>query len=250
MSLAPKNGVPDEDVGAPGTVAGAERVADEDVGAAGDAAACSAQRFRHWHCRGYLPHLDSPQTLQSITFRLADSLPRAKLLQLETELGELDGAQRSRLTRERVDAWLDQGMGCCVLQDTRVARYVQDSLLHFHEERYQLHAWCVMPNHVHVLVEPMVSMASIVQGWKSFTARWILRHATSLGLRVPEPGRVWMRDYWDRYVRNQRHYDAVVDYIHRNPVKAGLCETPSAWRWSSASLWAVGDGGDADGYFG
>lgn len=151
--------------------------------------------------------------------------------------------QRNTRMRERIDAWLDAGMGCCALRHPGIARYVRDSLLHFHGERYRLHAWCVMPNHVHVLVEPLVDMASIVQGWKSFTARWILRNAATLGVDVPQAGKVWLRDYWDRFVRSERHYQAAVDYIHRNPVKAGLCETPASWPWSSASRLAGEDAG-------
>ena len=65
-------------------------------------------------------------------------------------------------------------------------------------------------------------MASIVQAWKSFTGRWILRNAASLGVDVPHASKIWLRDYWDRFVCNEHHYQAVVDSIHRNPVKAGL----------------------------
>ncbi len=92
-----------------------------------------------------------------------------------------------------------------------------------------------MPNHVHVLIQPARNLASIVQGWKSFTARWILRNRTALGLDIPEGGTLWMREYWDRYIRDENHYRTVVDYIHHNPVKAGLCASPELWPWSSGS---------------
>jgi REP element-mobilizing transposase RayT len=144
--------------------------------------------------------------------------------------------QRRKVARRaRLDAWLDAGMGCCALRHPDVARYVQDSFLHFHGDRYHLHAWCVMPNHVHVLIQLLSDLASIVQGWKSFTARWILRNGAKLGVEVPDGRTLWMREYWDRYVRDENHYRTVVDYIHQNPVKAGLCASAELWRWTSAS---------------
>ena len=106
--------------------------------------------------------------------------------------------------------------------------------MRFDGSRYRLLAWCVMPNHVHVLIEPVETLPKIVQSWKSYTGRWALAHNAELGLGVPG-GRFWMRDYWDRYIRDQRHLDAVVAYIHRNPVIAGLCDRPEEWMWSSAA---------------
>jgi type I restriction enzyme R subunit/putative DNA methylase len=207
--------------------AGAPRDGAPGAGAPGDGG---------WYSRGYLPHLDTPHLLQFITYRLADSLPQEKLHQLKDELRGTPEGKRESARRQRIDQWLDAGMGCCALRHPGVARYVQCSFLHFHGDRYWLHAWCVMPNHVHVLIEPMMPLAAIVQGWKSFTSRWVLRNAKVLGLQVPEGGRLWMREYWDRYIRDERHYGQVVNYIHHNPVAAGLCDTPEAWPWSSAGV--------------
>jgi REP element-mobilizing transposase RayT len=173
--------------------------------------------------------------IQSVTYRLADSLPQARLAALREELARLPEAQREAERRRRIEAWLDAGMGCCALAHTQVARHVQESLLHFHGQRYHLHAWCVMPNHVHVLVEPLVGLARIVQGWKSFTAHWVLGKNEEFALGIPTSGQLWMREYWDRYIRDARHYQRAVEYIHQNPVKAGLCRTAQAWPWSSAS---------------
>src|SRR5262249_8572142 len=91
-----------------------------------------------------------------------------------------------------------------------------------------------MPNHVHVLIKPRASLPKIVQSWKSYTGRWAIARNAELGLGVP--GRAfWMRDYWDRYIRDERHFQRVVDYIHWNPVKAGLCRESHDWPWSSAN---------------
>ena len=124
-----------------------------------------------------------------------------------------------------------RGNGLFALRHPDVACYAQDSLMHFHNSRYYLHAWCIMPNHVHVLVEPRIPLSKIVQSWKSYTGRWAMKNNVELELGVP--GKCfWMREYWDRYIRSMKHYQKVVDYIHRNPVKAGLCATAENWKWS------------------
>jgi REP element-mobilizing transposase RayT len=114
---------------------------------------------------------------------------------------------------------------------------MQETLQKFDGERYRLIAWCIMPNHVHVLIEPLVSLPRIVQSWKSFTGRWALLHNAELGLGVPGHA-FWMWDYWDRYIRNEKHLQAVIDYIHENPVAAGLCDSTVEWPWSSAYIQA------------
>ena len=212
-----------------GVLAGINRKsADGDVGAPRD------DTPRGWYSRGYLPHCDAPRLIQSITYRLADSLPQTKLAELQEELRLFPVKQREVERRKRIEDWLDAGLGCCALAHSEVAQYVQNSFLHFHGERYHLHAWCIMPNHVHVLIEPLVDLASIVQGWKSYTARWVLKKNEQLGLNIPRSDQLWMREYWDRYIRDAGHYQRAVEYIHQNPVKAGLCQTAEAWPWSSA----------------
>ena len=106
--------------------------------------------------------------------------------------------------------------------------------MRFDGERYQLIAWCIMPNHVHVLIQPTIELGKVVQSWKSYTGRWALEHNAELGLGVPGKA-FWMREYWDRFIRDERHYESVVEYIHNNPVKAGLCRSPAEWKWSSAN---------------
>ena len=250
MSAPGSAGVPagirlkaDEDVGAPRhTVpAGIRLKADGDVGAPrhnvpspGNADVLVGPASKEWYSRGYLPHRDKPHLLQSITYRLADSLPQEKLRVLADELRTLPENRRESAKRQKIETWLDAGLGCCALRHPEVARYVLNSFLHFHGERYHLHAWCIMPNHVHVLIEPLDDLASIVQGWKSFTSRWVLARNTELRLCVPGKN-FWMREYWDRYIRDETHYQKTVDYIHQNPVGARLCATPEAWPWSSAS---------------
>ena len=48
-----------------------------------------------------------------------------------------------------------------------------------------------------------------------------------------------MREYWDRYIRNEIHLRQAIEYIHLNPVNAGLCRRPEEWRWSNARFAAA-----------
>ena len=118
---------------------------------------------RGWHSRGYLPHFDSAETIQFVTFRLFDSLPRA--------VAEMLAKQPDNLAK--TDESLDGGLGACWLKDPSNRGVGQrtpcsTSMV----DRYRLLAWCIMPNHVHVVVEPIegTGLGAIVQAWKSFTA--------------------------------------------------------------------------------
>ena len=130
--------------------------------------------------------------------------------------------------RKRIEAALDQGHGASSLADDRVADVVERALLHFDGERYRLHAWSIMPNHVHVIATPVGDhqLSEIVHSWKSFTATKI---NTLLGRR----GALWAREYFDRAIRDDRHYLNAVSYVSMNPVKANLCARAEDWRFSS-----------------
>ena len=182
-----------------------------------------------WHSRGYLPHYEGGEIPQSITFRLHDSLPQALLHQWRGELERLPDDKRQTERRKRIDAALDAGYGECWLRDPRIGQLVEDALLHFDGQRYRLHAWVVMPNHVHVLATPLsgYSLSSILHSWKSFTAKEANRY-------LGRSGAFWLEEYFDRAIRDENHFNKVVEYIENNPVKAGLCEKPKNWLWGSA----------------
>jgi putative DNA methylase len=188
-----------------------------------------------WYSRGYIPHFDMPGLTQTVTFHLIDSMPQRVLLQWREELRGLPREQSSRERRRRIDAYLDLGLGSCYLKDERLARIVQNTLLYYDGERYLLHAWVVMPNHVHTLFTSQSgwTLSKIAHSWKSFTANECNRV-------LNRKGEVWQQEPFDRYIRNERHYENAVRYIENNPVKAGLCDRPEDWPWSSAYARARG----------
>ncbi len=172
----------------------------------------------------YLPHIDKPNLYQGVTFRLADSLPSEVLDELhEQDQRKLNDVQRARL--EKLD---NAGYGKCWMRDPVNSKIVEDALLHFQDQRYHLFAWVVMPNHVHVLVRVFedYSIADVISSRKGFTAHEINKH-------VGRKGQLWEKGFYDRYMRDWRHFLSAVAYIHNNPVKAGLVEHAVDWTFSS-----------------
>ena len=184
-----------------------------------------------WYSRGYLPHFDMPGVTQTMTFRLTDSMPESVLELWREELRHMPEKESDLERRKRIDAYLDQGHGSCYLKDERLAEIIQNALLYYDGQRYLLHAWVVMPNHVHTLFTPkdVWTLSQIAHTWKSYTANECNRLLT-------RRGEFWQREPFDRYIRNELHYKNAVKYIEHNPVKAGLCLKPEDWRWSSARL--------------
>ena len=189
---------------------------------------------RGWHSRGYHPHFDRPGLVQSVTFRLHDSVPESLLQRWRDELGIAAGVaaddERMAKLRRLLDQYEDAGHGACHLRSPEIAELVESALLHFDGERYRLLEWCIMPNHVHALVEIWEGhpLDKVVHAWKSFTAKEANR-------RLQRDGPFWMADYYDRFIRDEKHLETVRRYIRENPVKAGLCDSSESWPWSSAA---------------
>ena len=181
-----------------------------------------------WHSRGYLPHCEA-RNLQFITFRLYDSVPKEVILKWKEQVAhDSDFEQANKLLR-LLDQYEDAGKGSCYLKDERIAKLVQDALLFHDGKRYKLLNWCIMPNHVHVLIEKCegVTLSGILHSWRSFTSH---KANEILG----RTGDFWMKDYFDRFIRDESHLNATIRYIENNPVKAGLAKEPEDWPWSSA----------------
>lgn len=174
-----------------------------------------------WRSRGYLPHCDERSLVQHIVFGLSDAMPAEAPPSLT----------RPDLRADWADDQLDRGIGCKLLAKPANAEIVQASLLHDDGVKYALAAWCIMPTHVHVLIELRfdATLAGIVQTWKSSTA-----HA--INKSEDRKGRLWRREYFDRFMRSEDQFSDTIAYIENNPVAAGLCERPADWDFSSARL--------------
>ena len=175
-----------------------------------------------------LPHWQQPGATYFITFRLADSIPTGRLEEWRLERkawltrnpepwSQDVEIEYHRLFSQQIDTWLDAGHGDCPLRDPIFRKPLSDSLRHSDGERYQLHSWVTMPNHVHVLVTLSKDdrLESEVGAWKSVSARRINR-------LLGRSGALWQEDYFDRLVRDREHFANCVRYIRRNPEKARL----------------------------
>ena len=184
--------------------------------------------------RGYLPNWERSNSIYFVTFRLADSLPLHVARALEQERSRLQHAISGGSSVERSQAReafsieferaLDAGYGEALLADPRIAKLIAETLTHFDGDRYRLIAWCVMPNHVHVVVRTD-ELSKVVHSWKSFTAH---KANEILG----RSGGFWYREYFDRLVRTDEELERIVAYVMGNPEKAGLRDWP--WRWRAA----------------
>jgi REP element-mobilizing transposase RayT len=184
------------------------------------------QGFRGWNERGYLPHRDESGLTQFVTFRLADSFPEA----LRSEWEHLWKIEDDRERRAELEAYLDKGRGECYLRRPEIAQLVENNLRQFSGDRYELCAWVVMPNHIHVLFKVgTVPMAKIVGAWKKHTGRL----ANKL---LGKQGAFWAEDYFDVFMRDAEHERKTVRYIENNPTKAKLVLDAKEWLWSSAWL--------------
>jgi REP element-mobilizing transposase RayT len=197
------------------------------------------------HFRGRLPHLKREGAIYFVTFRLADSLPAHEVARLKHErkaILEQARAAKSPLTWheerqllawycDKVEALLDAGHGACWLSKPEIADLVADALRHFNGQRYELHAWVVMPNHVHVIVWPLPghTLSDILHSWKSFTGN----KANKILNRTHKE--FWQTESFDHWIRDDEELARMTTYVRNNPVKARLCKTPEDWKWSSAN---------------
>ena len=183
-----------------------------------------ANGFLGWHERDYLPHCDKPNLVQFVTLRLADSFPLSRRGEWEHMLKIEDARER----RKELESYLDQGIGECWLSNARIAACVEEAISFHHAKRYELLAWCVMPNHTHVLVHIWDwPLSKILQNWKSITA---IKANRILG----RCGSFWQREYWDTFMRDEAQAKTAVRYIENNPIKAKLCGAKAEWPFSSA----------------
>jgi REP element-mobilizing transposase RayT len=204
------------------------------------------------HTRGYLPHVKREGASYFVTFRLVDSLPTEVLMRIKADhaqqltafyaqkqAAEKTGDAGPSLDRlreierayfSRLEAYLDKGAGACWLKRPEAADIVAGALRYFDSKRYQLKAWVVMPNHVHVVVWPMPnhSLSSILKSWKLFTAR----EANEVLGRTGQP--FWQPEAYDHWIRDNEELARCCSYVVNNPVKARLCSDPKYWKWSSA----------------
>jgi REP element-mobilizing transposase RayT len=195
----------------------------------------------------HLPHWRQDGATYFVTFRLEDALPQSKLAELELLKAEWErrrpppacrmgfspshpcgkgfspsGDDREDLTRQimrRVEAWLDQGMGSCVLRSADVSAILVKAMHADEVLGHELDCYVVMPNHVHAIVRPLapgtLPLEMVLQRWKGGASIEINR-------RLQRSGPLWQQESFDRIIRDEEHLWRAIRYIGRNPKYAGL----------------------------
>jgi REP element-mobilizing transposase RayT len=131
-----------------------------------------------------------------------------------------------------MDATLDKALyGPLWLKDPRVATLIAETIRTGERDwnYYRLHTFVVMANHVHILIEPNVSLAQLTQRIKGVTA------PAANKILGREGNRFWNEESFDHWVRNAAEFIRIKNYIEQNPVTAGLAKSPQDWPWSSAA---------------
>jgi putative DNA methylase len=216
--------------------------------------------------RGILPHWYVPGAAHFVTYRLAGTLPQTILAALRAErqarLNQKppDGLNfyqfKLRVHKQMFLAYdhhLDHVDKLDWLTRAEVAAIIRENLYHHDGHKYHLLAYCIMPNHVHVLLQPTEvelaeqgqaipspdgvhsdefpdkrsPLAKIMHSLKSYTAN---RINEVLG----RAGQCWQHESYDHWVRDDEELERIVAYIVANPVKAGLARYPHDWPFGSA----------------
>jgi REP element-mobilizing transposase RayT len=196
-----------------------------------------------FHHRDHLPHLKREGASYFVTFRLEGTLPVDVLVRLKSERERIVSqalASKRPLTwqeqqelfvwySKRVDQYLDAGHGDCWMRHPKIAKIVADALRFHVGQRFDLLAWVVMPNHVHIVVHPLGqwTLSKILQSWKGYTAREINKS-------LQRNGSFWQSEAYNHLIRDDADMHRCCQYTTMNPVSAGLCERPEDWPWSSA----------------
>jgi putative transposase len=176
---------------------------------------------------GKLPHWQQAGACYFITFRLADSIPSELMEKWKKDRdawitnhpppwSEETEDEYHRVFSMKIERWLDQGRGECHLRDGRVREIVLARIIENHGSTYHIHSLVIMPNHIHVLVSiHEVPLADLMHKWKGATAFLANQH-------LARSGAFWQRDYFDRIIRDARHFERCKRYIANNPAKANL----------------------------
>ena len=188
------------------------------------------KKLPHWEVYGR-PIFDTLHVHGSLPVSVVNDLRRERndrLLKSKSKYG-------MEIIREefiRVEKYFDNNPKISWLTDKNAAKFICNCFIEgAKRKQYILHAFVVMPNHIHWLFSPSggENLKTIRTRLKTLTAREINKI-------VGRKGTLWMKEGFDHWIRTQQEFDKTVRYIENNPIKAGLVKNPKDWEWSSASI--------------
>ncbi len=193
--------------------------------------------FQEYYWRN-LPHRLPLGNKFFITTRLVDSVPVEVIQQFELEnrnavklleenypnLDErkIEIGKQWKRNFATFDKYLDNNQGGNHwLKQNDIAEIVKESLHYWHKKRYDLIAFTIMSNHIHILIDTWdvesydTSVTTIMQSIKRLTAK-------QSNILLRREGQFWQSESYDHLVRNEREFINIINYIIQNPVKVGL----------------------------
>ena len=210
--------------------------------------------------RRNMPHIQPNGVAFFVTFRLAGSLPKEVMLQLKEEQLKnerllykvKDEKERKKKIDDqrklyfgKFDEILDNATsGPCWLKDERIVTVVADAIRFHDKKEYDLLAYCIMPNHVHLVFTVRYDFITFMRAEAratSTTSRYIMtdilrliKGATALEANkiLNRTGAFWQHESYDRVVRDEKELNRIIWYTINNPVKAGLVKNAEDWKWS------------------
>ena len=202
--------------------------------------------YKYFYKRN-LPHFQPEEGIFFITFRLNIELPDnlkqtliSKHKDFEEKIkkySELEKSEMKLKFDKRQFDLIDNFLGLTKngpfwLKDENIAKIVKDSLFFLHKEKYFLYSFCIMPNHVHILIKPLqnvkkgyFSFAEIMKSHKGITANKANKY-------LNRKGQFWHHENYDHWVRDDKEFHNIIWYIINNPVKAKLVKDFQDWKFT------------------
>lgn len=195
-------------------------------------------RFREYY-RRRLPHIQIAGSTYFVTFRLINSLPKEALEKLaeETERikklpkDEIDLAQRRWFGK--YDDYLDRVLcGDAYLKNEEIADLVAEAVHYRDEKVYILDAFTIMPTHVHLVCTPLEKAGDVYYGLSEILHSLKGRTARQANLILNRTGTFWQDESYDHIARDDAELERIIKYVVYNPVKAGLVDDWTKWKWT------------------
>jgi putative transposase len=200
--------------------------------------------YQFFH-RRKLPHIQPEDSIIFVTFRLALSMPKEYFDNMHFKEDELrlsfknclQTAENKLMLSKKLFALQDSYLDKLVHKDnyflnSSCAKIISDELQIQDTKMFDLFAYTIMPNHIHILFKPLqdsngeyYSIAEIMKFVKGRSSRLI-------NLELRRSGKLWLKEYYDHYIRNDQEFNNCVKYIFMNPVKAGLIDKAQNWQWT------------------
>ena len=183
-------------------------------------------RFRGFY-RRRVPHIQVAGATYFVTFRLKNSLPMEALEKLKREAD----LEQNRWF-EKFDDYLDKVLcGEHCLTDPQIANVVVEAIHYRNRKVYDLISFCIMPNHVHLIITPLekekgifYNLTEILHSLKRHTAR-------QSNLILNQLGAFWQDESYDHILRDEAELERTIKYVLYNPVKANLVKEQQDWKW-------------------